>query len=82
MASTLGSAAFVAPVMVEENSQDLADVIDQTTQTVTAEDQTTDIEIADENSVKDGWSEDGYYYENGKKLISQFKTFDGKTYYF
>lgn len=57
-------------------------MIDQTTQTVIAEDETTDIEIADENSVKDGWSDDGYYYENGKKLVSQFKTFDGKTYYF
>lgn len=73
LASALGSAAFVAPVMAEENSQDL----------VYVNDQTTDIEIADENSVKDGWSDDGYYYyENGQKLISQFKTFDGKTYYF
>lgn len=38
--------------------------------------------MADENSVTDGWSDDGYYHENGQKLVSQFKTFDGKTYYF
>ena len=38
LASAHGSAAFVAPVMVEENSQDLVYVNDQTTQTITAED--------------------------------------------
>lgn len=43
LASTLGSAFFVAPVMAEEKSQDPVDVIDQTTQTVIAEDETTDI---------------------------------------
>lgn len=82
LASALGSAAFVAPVMAEENSQDPVDVNDQTTQTVDAEDQTTNTELADENKVTDGWSDDGYYYENGQKVVSQFKTIDGKTYYF
>ena len=83
LASALGSAAFVAPVMAEENSQDPVDVNDQTTQTVTADDQTTNTELADENTVTDGWSDDGnYYYENGQKVVSQFKTIDGKTYYF
>ena len=86
LASALGGAAFVAPVMAEEVSQDPVDVNDQTTQTVTADEstvnnQTTQTVTADENSVKDGWS-DGYYYENGQKVVSQFKTIDGKTYYF
>ena len=79
LASALGSAAFVAPVMAEENSQDPVDVNDQTTQTVTADDQTTNTELADENTVTDGWSDDGnYYYENGQKVVSQFKTIDSK----
>ena len=87
LASALGSAAFVAPVMAEENSQDPVDVNDQTTQTVTADestvnDQTTNTESAETNTVKDGWSDDGYYYENGQMVVSQFKTIDGKTYYF
>ena len=87
LASALGSAAFVAPVMAEENSQDPVDVNDQTTQTVPADessvnDQTTQTEPAETNKVTDGWSDDGYYYENGQKVVSQFKTIDGKTYYF
>ena len=87
LASALGSAAFVAPVMAEENSQDPVDVNDQTTQTVPADestvnDQTTNTESAETNTVKDGWSDDGYYYENGQMVVSQFKTIDGKTYYF
>ena len=87
LASALGSAAFVAPVMAEENSQDPVDVNDQTTQTVTADestvnDQTTNTESAETNTVKDGWGDDGYYYENGQMVVSQFKTIDGKTYYF
>ena len=87
LASALGSAAFVAPVMAEENSQDPVDVNDQTTQTVPADestvnDQTTSTESAETNTVKDGWSDDGYYYENGQMVVSQFKTIDGKTYYF
>ena len=87
LASALGSAAFVAPVMAEENSQDPVDVNDQTTQTVTADestvnDQTTNTESAETNAVKDGWSDDGHYYENGEMVVSQFKTIDGKTYYF
>ena len=86
LASALGSAAFVAPVMAEENSQDPVDVNDQTTQTVTADESTvneqiTNTESAENSSVKDGWN-DGYYYENGQKVVSQFKTIDGKTYYF
>lgn len=40
LASALGGAAFVAPVMAEENSQDPVDVNDQTTQTVTADEST------------------------------------------
>ena len=87
LASALGGAAFVAPVMAEENSQDPVDVNDQTTQTVTADestvnDQTTNTESAETNTVKDGWGDDGYYYENGQMVVSQFKTIDGKTYYF
>ena len=87
LASALGSAAFVAPVLAEENSQDPVDVNDQTTQTVTADestvnDQTTNTEPAETNTVTDGWSDDGYYYENGQMVVSQFKTIDGKTYYF
>ena len=87
LASALGGAAFVAPVMAEENSQDPVDVNDQTTQTVTADestvnDQTTNTESTETNTVKDGWSDDGYYYENGQMVVSQFKTIDGKTYYF
>lgn len=87
LASALGGAAFVAPVMAEENSQDPVDVNDQTTQTVpedesTVNEQTTNTESAETNTVKDGWSDDGYYYENGQKVVSQFKTIDGKTYYF
>lgn len=87
LASALGSAAFVAPVMAEENSQDPVDVNDQTTQTVPADestvnDQTTNTESAETNTVTDGWSDDGYYYENGQMVVSQFKTIDGKTYYF
>ena len=87
LASALGSAAFVAPVMAEENSQDPVDVNDQTTQTVPADestvnDQTTNTESAETNAVKDGWSDDGHYYENGEMVVSQFKTIDGKTYYF
>ena len=87
LASALGSAAFVAPVMAEENSQDPVDVNDQTTQTVPADestvnDQTTNTESAETNTVKDGWGDDGYYYENGQMVVSQFKTIDGKTYYF
>ena len=87
LASALGGAAFVAPVMAEENSQDPVDVNDQTTQTVTADestvnDQTTNTESAETNAVKDGWSDDGHYYENGEMVVSQFKTIDGKTYYF
>lgn len=87
LASALGSAAFVAPVMAEENSQDPVDVNDQTTQTVTADestvnDQTTNTESAETNTVKDSWGDDGYYYENGQMVVSQFKTIDGKTYYF
>lgn len=87
LASALGSAAFVAPVMAEENSQDPVDVNDQTTQTVpanesTVNDQTTNTESAETNTVTDGWSDDGYYYENGQMVVSQFKTIDGKTYYF
>ena len=87
LASALGSAAFVAPVMAEENSQDPVDVNDQTTQTVTADestvnDQTTNTESAETNTVKDGWGDDGYYYENSQMVVSQFKTIDGKTYYF
>ena len=87
LASALGSAAFVAPVLAEENSQDPVDVNDQTTQTVTADestvnDQTTNTESAETNTVKDGWGDDGYYYENGQMVVSQFKTIDGKTYYF
>ena len=87
LASALGGAAFVAPVMAEENSQDPMDVNDQTTQTVpedesTVNEQTTNTESAETNTVKDGWSDDGYYYENGQKVVSQFKTIDGKTYYF
>ena len=87
LASALGSAAFVAPVMAEENSQDPVDVNDQTTQTVPADestvnDQTTNTESTETNTVKDGWSDDGYYYENGQMVVSQFKTIDGKTYYF
>ena len=86
LASALGGAAFVAPVMAEENSQDPVDVNDQTIQTVTADESTvneqiTNTESAENSSVKDGWS-DGYYYENGQKVVSQFKTIDGKTYYF
>lgn len=61
LASALGGAAFVAPVMAEENSQDPVDVNDQTTQTVTADestvnDQTTNTESAETNTVKDGWA--------------------------
>ena len=87
LASALGGAAFVAPVMAEENSQDPVDVNDQTTQTVTADestvnDQTTNTESTETNTVKDGWSDDGYYYENGQMVVSQFKTIEGKTYYF
>ena len=87
LASALGSAAFVAPVMAEENSQDPVDVNDQTTQTVPADestvnDQTSQTESAETNTVTDGWSDDGYYYENGQMVVSQFKTIDGKTYYF
>ena len=87
LASALGGAAFVAPVMAEENSQDPVDVNDQTTQTVPADEstvneQTTNTESAETNSVADGWSDDGYYYENGQMVVSQFKTIDGKTYYF
>ena len=86
LASALGSAAFVAPVMAEENSQDPVDVNDQTTQTVPADESTvndqTETEPAENSSVTDGWSDDGYYYENGQKVVSQFKTIDGKTYYF
>ena len=87
LASALGSAAFVAPVMAEENSQDPVDVNDQTTQTVPADEstvneQTTNTESAETNSVADGWSDDGHYYENGQMVVSQFKTIDGKTYYF
>ena len=87
LASALGSAAFVAPVMAEENSQDPVDVNDQTTQTVPADestvnDQTTNTESAETNAVKDGWSDDGHTYENGEMVVSQFKTIDGKTYYF
>ena len=87
LASALGGAAFVAPVMAEENSQDPVDVNDQTTQTVTADEstvneQTTNTESAETNTVTDGWSDDGFYYENGQKVVSQFKTIDGKTYYF
>lgn len=87
LASALGGAAFVAPVMAEENSQDPVDVNDQTTQTVPADEstvneQTTNTESAETNTVKDGWTDDGYYYENGQKVVSQFKTIDGKTYYF
>ena len=87
LASALGGAAFVAPVMAEENSQDPVDVNDQTTQTVPADESTvneqiTNTESAETNTVKDGWSDDGYYYENGQKIVSQFKTIDGKTYYF
>lgn len=87
LASALGSAAFVAPVMAEENSQDPVDVNDQTTQTVPADestvnDQTTNTESVETNAVKDGWSDDGHYYENGEMVVSQFKTIDGKTYYF
>ena len=87
LASALGGAAFVAPVMAEENSQDPVDVNDQTTQTVPADestvnDQTTNTESAETNAVKDGWSDDGHYYENGEMVVSQFKTIDGKTYYF
>ena len=87
LASALGSAAFVAPVMAEENSQDPVDVNDQTTQTVPADEstvneQTTNTESAETDAVKDGWSDDGYYYENGQMVVSQFKTIDGKTYYF
>ena len=86
LASALGGAAFVAPVMAEENSQDPVDVNDQTTQTVPADestvnDQTTNTESTETNTVKDGWSDDGYY-ENGQMVVSQFKTIDGKTYYF
>lgn len=82
LASALGSAAFVAPVMAEENSQDPVDVNDQTTQTVPADestvnDQTTNTESAETNAVKDGWSDDGHYYENGEMVVSQFKTIDG-----
>lgn len=87
LASALGGAAFVAPVMAEENSQDPMDVNDQTTQTVpedesTVNEQTTNTESAETNTVKDGWSDDGYYYENGVIVKSQFKVIDGKTYYF
>ena len=87
LASALGGAAFVAPVMAEENSQDPVDVNDQTTQTVTADEstvntQTTQTVTADENSVKDGWDDDGHYYENGEMVVGQFKVIDGKTYYF
>lgn len=87
LASALGGAAFVAPVMAEENSQDPVDVNDQTTQTVPADEstvneQTTNTESAETNTVKDGWSDDGYYYENGVIVKSQFKVIDGKTYYF
>lgn len=87
LASALGGAAFVAPVMAEENSQDPVDVNDQTTQTVPADEstvneQTTNTESAETNSVADGWSDDGYYYENGQMVVSQFKTIEGKTYYF
>lgn len=87
LASALGSAAFVAPVMAEENSQDPVDVNDQTTQTVppdesTVNEQTTNTDSAETNSVADGWSDDGHYYENGQMVVSQFKTIDGKTYYF
>lgn len=87
LASALGSAAFVVPVMAEENSQDPVDVNDQTTQTVPADEstvneQTTNTESAETNSVADGWSDDGHYYENGQMVVSQFKTIDGKTYYF
>ena len=54
LASALGSVAFVAPVMAEENSQDPVDVNDQTTQTVTADEstvnnQTTQTVTADGN---------------------------------
>lgn len=85
LASALGGAAFVAPVMAEENSQDPVDVNDQTTQTVPADEstvneQTTNTESAETNTVKDGWSDDGYYYENGVIVKSQFKVIDGKTY--
>ena len=63
------------------------DANDQTTQTVPADestvnDQTTNTESTETNTVKDGWSDDGYYYENGQMVVSQFKTIDGKTYYF
>ena len=87
LASALGGAAFVAPVMAEENSQDPVDVNDQTTQTVPADEstvneQTTNTESAETDAVKDGWSDDGYYYENGQMVVSQFKVIDTKTYYF
>lgn len=87
LVSALGGAAFVAPVMAEENSQDPVDVNDQTTQTVRADestvnDQTSQTVAEDENSVKDGWDDDGHYYENGEMVVGQFKTIDGKTYYF
>lgn len=87
LASALGGAAFVAPVMAEENSQDPVDVNDQTTQTVPADEstvneQTTNTESAETDAVKDGWSDDGYYYENGQMVVSQFKVIDIKTYYF
>lgn len=45
LASALGGACFVAPVMAEEATQSILDVTDQITQV---------------NQVADGWPEDGY----------------------
>lgn len=80
----------VDPVDVQDQTTETVDnteVVDSK-QEISQEDTNTNEDISQDESVLpvetlNGWSQDGnFYYENNEKVINDFRTIDGKTYYF
>lgn len=80
----------VDPVDVQDQTTETVDnteVVDSK-QEISQENTNTNEDISQDESVLpvetlNGWSQDGnFYYENNEKVINDFRTIDGKTYYF
>lgn len=80
----------VDPVDVQDQTTETVDntVVVDSKQEISQEDTNTNEDISQDESVLpvetlNGWSQDGnFYYENNEKVINDFRTIDGKTYYF
>lgn len=80
LASILGGAAFVVPVLAEETT---ADSQEQTTETTAVED--TNVTLNEEEVVKNVFQEiDGYtyYFDNDGNKVFGIQSINGDTYYF